>query len=467
MQDIILRNLLDDNDYYRKVFPYLTRKHFQSIEAQELFELIKSYSTEFSQKPNKKELGLLIKNNSKLGDKVKEGVLTFYKQVLTDDKVDNKEFLIQETEKYIQKVEMTDAVLKSADMIQKGDGEFEKVLGFVSDALKVRFDTDIGMNYNESLEHRLEYYHKKNFGLTSGMESIDKILGGGFKPKTLNVLGAPSHVGKSMGLISVAAALALKKKKVLFIPLEMSEEEIGKRMDSNILDVNSNEIKDLSLEVFREKFNSIKEYLGDTIIKEFPAGVLNSFKIEGLLDDLAMNESFIPDIIVIDYLTLMSSSRVTMAQAGGGYAFYKAIAEELHALSKKYNVPVLTAAQLNRSAYGNKEAGLETIADSLGIVQTADVFVAMITDDVLKENGRMYWKFLKNRNTGMLKSQLVGIDYTRARFYDVEEDTEAAANITSSFTNPTETNVGLDTLSNKGQENSLDFSVLNFGGSNG
>jgi replicative DNA helicase len=460
MQEIILRNLLDNSEYYRTVLPFLTSKHFQSIEAQELFKAIKDFSTEYGKAPNKKELGLILKNSTSLNDKVKDSVISFYKQVLTDDKVENNDFLLNETEKYVQRVEMTDAILKSADMIQKGESQFERILGFVSDALKIRFDTDVGLNYNESLEHRLEYYHKKNIGLTSGMETIDKILGGGFKPKTLNVLGAPSHVGKSMGLISIASALALKKKKVLFLPLEMSEEEIGKRIDSNILDINSNEIKNIELDVFRQKFNSIKDYLGDMIIKEYPAGVLNTFKLESLLEDLIVNKGFVPDIIVIDYLTLMSSARLTIAQAGGGYAFYKAIAEELHALSKKYNVPVLTAAQLNRSAYGNKEAGLETIADSLGIVQTADVFIAMITDDVLKENGRMYWKFLKNRNTGILKSQMVGIDYTRARFFDVEEDMEAAKTINSGMSLP-ET-VGLDMLSNKGQENSLDFSVLNF-----
>jgi replicative DNA helicase len=460
MQEIILRNLLDNSEYYRTVLPFLTSKHFQSIEAQELFKAIKDFSTEYGKAPNKKELGLILKNSTSLNDKVKDSVISFYKQVLTDDKVENNDFLLNETEKYVQRVEMTDAILKSADMIQKGESQFERILGFVSDALKIRFDTDVGLNYNESLEHRLEYYHKKNIGLTSGMETIDKILGGGFKPKTLNVLGAPSHVGKSMGLISIASALALKKKKVLFLPLEMSEEEIGKRIDSNILDINSNEIKNIELDVFRQKFNSIKDYLGDMIIKEYPAGVLNTFKLEALLEDLIVNKGFVPDIIVIDYLTLMSSARLTIAQAGGGYAFYKAIAEELHALSKKYNVPVLTAAQLNRSAYGNKEAGLETIADSLGIVQTADVFIAMITDDVLKENGRMYWKFLKNRNTGILKSQMVGIDYTRARFFDVEEDMEAAKTINSGMSLP-ET-VGLDMLSNKGQENSLDFSVLNF-----
>jgi replicative DNA helicase len=460
MQEIILRNLLDNSEYYRTVLPFLTSKHFQSIEAQELFKSIKDFSNEYGKAPNKKELGLILKNSTSLNDKVKDSVISFYKQVLTDDKVENNDFLLNETEKYVQRVEMTDAILKSADMIQKGESQFERILGFVSDALKIRFDTDVGLNYNESLELRLEYYHKKNIGLTSGMETIDKILGGGFKPKTLNVLGAPSHVGKSMGLISIASALALKKKKVLFLPLEMSEEEIGKRIDSNILDINSNEIKNIELDVFRQKFNSIKEYLGDMIIKEYPAGVLNTFKIEALLEDLIVNKGFVPDIIVIDYLTLMSSARLTIAQAGGGYAFYKAIAEELHALSKKYNVPVLTAAQLNRSAYGNKEAGLETIADSLGIVQTADVFIAMITDDVLKENGRMYWKFLKNRNTGILKSQMVGIDYTRARFFDVEEDMEAAKTISSGMNLP-ET-VGLDMLANKGQENSLDFSVLNF-----
>lgn len=459
MQDIILRNLLDDRDYYQRVYPHLTEQHFSTIEAQEIFKAIKNYTIEFSTQPNKKELGLMIKNSSKMTDKVKESAITYYKHILTDDKVENKEFLLNETEKYVQKVEMTNAILKSADIIKK-DGNFEQVLGFVSDALKVKFDKDIGMSYTNSLEHRLEYYHKKNSGFTTGIPSIDWIMGGGFKPKTLNVFGAPSHTGKSMALISVTCALALQKKKVLFIPLEMSEEEIAKRMDSNILDIDSNELKSTDMDILRAKFDAIKEHLGESIIKEYPAGMMSTFKLEALLDSLAMEEGFIPDVIVIDYITLMASSRVTLSQAGGGYAYYKAIAEELHGLSKKYNIPVVTAAQLNRSAYGNKDAGMESIADSLGIVQTADVFIAMITDDVLKENGRMYWKFLKNRNTGMLKNQMVGVALNKARFYDVDESAEASQSIQKSFTSPD--TAGLDVLQTKGQDSALDFSVLNF-----
>lgn len=460
MQDIILRNLMDDREFYQTVYPHLTENHFSTIEAQEIFKTIKSYTADFGTQPKKKELGLMIKNNAKTNEKVKESTINYFKHILTDDKVENKDFLIAETEKYIQKVEMTTAILKSADIIKK-DGNFEQVLGFVSDALKIKFDKDIGMSYKNSLEHRLEYYHMKNSGITCGLESIDKILGGGFKPKTLNVFGAPSHTGKSMALISVSCALALQKKKVLFIPLEMSEEEIAKRMDSNILDIDSNELKDVDLDVFRAKFDQVKDLLGDTIIKEYPAGMMSTFKLEALLDTLALEDGFIPDVIVIDYLTLMASSRVTMAQAGGGYAYYKAIAEELHGLAKKYNIPVITAAQLNRSAYGNKDAGMESIADSLGIVQTADVFIAMITDDVLKENNRMYWKFLKNRNTGMLKSQLVGIHFSKARFFDIDEAGEVASNIQSNFNTPTSPN--LDMLQNLSQDTAkFDVSVLNF-----
>ena len=463
MQDIILRNLLDDQEYFRQVYPFLKKSHFSSIESQELFNSLQTFITDYGSVPNKKEIGLRIKNNAALNDKVRDSTISYFKQILTDDKVENKDFLMKETERYVQRVEMTSAIMDSADIIST-DGDFEKVLGYVSDALKIRFEHDSGMVYNTSLEQRLEYYHRKNFGLTSGLESIDRILGGGFKPKTLSVFGAPSHVGKSMALISIASALALKKKKVLFIPLEMSEDEIGKRIDSNILDVDANQIINTPLEEMRERFNKIKEHLGETIIKEYASGVLSSFKIESLLDDLRMNEGFIPDIILVDYLTLMTSGRVTMKQAGNGYTYYKAIAEELHALSKKYNVPVVTAAQLNRSAYGNKEAGLESIADSLGIVQTADVFIAMITDDVMKENKRMYWKFLKNRNTGMLQSQVVGIEYVKARFFEVEQDNEAVKQIQDSFQSRNgSVDNALSVLSTMGNETASDFSMLNFG----
>ncbi|MCK5536534.1 MAG: hypothetical protein KAI79_06890 [Bacteroidales bacterium] len=164
----------------------------------------------------------------------------------------------------------------------------------------------------------------------------------------------------------------------------------------------------------------VTKYAGQMKIKEYSAGTFNTIKLKSIMTEMK-TEGFVPDVIVIDYLTLMSSSRTTMAQAGGTYAYYKLIAEELHGFAKTFDIPVVTAAQLNRGSYDNLEAGLDSIADSLGVIQTADTVVAILSNGQLREMNQAILKFLKNRNTGMLSSHLVGVDFNVMRFTDLDE----------------------------------------------
>lgn len=452
MEQSVLNGCLKNKEYFTKVFSYLRNEHFQNVGNATLFEEIKDYVQKFNSQPTIKEIGLKIKNNISIKDEIRKQSINSLKDISQDHNIDNINFFLKETEKWIQKIELSSAIFKSVDII-KGDLEFEPIIGLVSNALKISFDTDTGMKYNDSVDFRLDYYKRKLQGFNSGIAGLDKMLGSGFLSKTLNVFVAPSHGGKSIALLNLASTNILKGKNVLFLTLEMTEEEMGKRIDSNILDIDTNDFWSIPKEEFKKKFDAVKDSLGKLIIKEYPAGSFNTLKMESLISELQKEMDFTPDIICIDYLTLMASSRTTLAKAGNTYSYYKLIAEELHGFSKQFDVPIITAAQLGRGAFNNLEADMASIADSIGIIQTADTVIALLSSDNLKTNKQMVIKALKNRNTGRLDNLLVGTAFERMKFTEIEDSEQPQQPINESF------QLGVPGLT---QESNIDFGGFNF-----
>jgi replicative DNA helicase len=421
MENSILKHLIIDNDYFIKVFPALKSSHFRSLENSELFKSIQEYYKKYEHKPTLKELVLFIKQNNKIDKSIKKLIAEQLKVINNEEIIENKKFFLDESQKFIQKTELINAIYESAEIIEK-DKPFENVLNLIESAISLNFDYNTGLDYNDSELAKYEYYHNIEEVVTTGTKTLDYELNGGFSKKSLNVIVAPSHGGKSAFGISFTCANLFKKKNILFLTLEMPEFEIAKRIDGNLLNHPINELYKLTKDEYIQKVNSIKKVIGKLIIKEYAANEMSVLKLKSLLNELETEKNFKPDIIVIDYLTLMASSRITLAQAGGNYSYYKAIAEELHGFAKKENIPLVTFGQLNRSAYGNMNAGMETIADSLGIIQTADTVMALLTNDKLKEENQIAIKFLKNRRTGKLSTKILNVDFNLMRFFDIEED---------------------------------------------
>jgi len=304
--------------------------------------------------------------------------------------------------------------------------------------------------YFQALDNLLKVVERAEMRFGKPVEVLD--LGGGYRRKTLNLTVAPSHGGKSSLLIADACNFYLNKEEVLFISLEMTEFEIARRVDANLLNHSANDLGSLSEEEYTRRLNEIKQYAGKLVIKEYPAGTFNTIKLKALLNELS-TQGFNPSVIIIDYIGLMSSSRVSLAQAGGMYQFYKSIAEELHGFAKEYNVVVNTASQLNRGAYNTLDAGLDSIADSLGVIQTADTVLAILSNDALREENKALLKFLKNRNTGKLSSNLVEVRFDTMTFIDYDEQ--------SSTIDRLNTNIGSSSLQ-ESVGTGVNTSVMNF-----
>lgn len=409
--ELILKHLITDELYFDRVFTVLQDDHFIGADL-EIFKTINDLTKEYGKKPLPKEIG--FKLNELPDNEFKTEVISKFKTMMTDKQNVSQEFLLKETTEFIKQSEYRQCILLGAKALQEGKdlGESYERLG---KAMSFDMDTNIGLSEKDT-QQRDEYRQLKQTGLSTGIDNIDEVLGGGFYPKTLNIICAVTHGGKSMFLSHFSAYSMLQGKNGLYLTLELPEHKIWDRIDANVLNINISDLKKYKVSDLYKKF---QDKLGHLYVKEYGAGNLDVLKTKALYQKIQTQEGVKLDYICIDYLALMSSYSVKPSI--GMYSYYKKIAEELHALSKELGIPIITAAQLNRSAYGNQSAGLESISDSLGIVQTADTVIILTRTKELDELNQAIMSFNKNRNTGNLSLKYVGIDFQKSLFFDTEQ----------------------------------------------
>jgi len=430
LEQQILKELFVNETFFGKVYGLLKPTHFNRIEQQELFKAINSFVTKYDKHPAPKDFILFLQNYNMQNQEMFEKVKMELKAILLNSERIDEKVLEKEAEEYIQKVELRDAILDSVDIIQSND-DFSIILGKIEQALSIKIDSDLGLSVMD-LEHKFEYYTQKFQGYLTGISSIDETLGGGFREKTLSVALAPSHGGKSTLLMSLGGNYCLRKEDVLYFTLEMPEEEIGRRIDANLINVPANDIKDLSFEEYKSKF---PKDLGTLYMKEYSAGNLSVMGIKSYLKELYAQTGKTPKIIIIDYLALMKSDRITLGKAGG-YLYYKSIAEELHGMAKDLGVAVITAQQLGRQAFDNLEAGADDVSDSIGVIQTADIAFGLLSTEMLRNENKVLVNFWKNRYTGKLDKYTLNVDYGRAMYWADENSDMGATPLHNQISTP-------------------------------
>jgi len=420
MEETILQNIMMNDRFFSKAYNHLDKDLFQSPENATIFDTIKTYVNEFSTKPNMKEIALTIKESNKINSTLKKATIDKFKEIATEAKIDNTDFLLSKTETWVQKQKLTKSIFEAADIIQ-ADGAFEPIIGMVTDSLQVSFDTEVGLEFNTASDKRIEYYKNKNISTPIGIRTVDEALGGGIRPSSLFLFIGPTHSGKTAAKVFTTCSLLLKKENVLFVTLEMTELEIAKRVDANLLGTTINELETLPSDELKKRMGSIVPLIGNLVIKEFGAGTFNALHLKSLLDELKTKNNFIPDAIVVDYLGLMVSHRASIQS--NSYDMLGKVAEDLHAIGKETydskgnkGVKMITSSQANRSAIGNVDAGMENISESLKIAMTADVSIFLLKTDSMAEQNQQLWKIVKNRYTGDMRSILVETDFSRMTY---------------------------------------------------
>jgi replicative DNA helicase len=424
---LILRNLLHNEDYIRKVIPFLKSEYFEDANQRIVFEEILSFVQEYNKPTTKEVLCIEVENRKDISEQSFKEIIHLI-GCLEDVPVEMN-WLLTTTEKWCRDRAIYIALMES---IHIADGNDEKknrdsIPSILSDALAVSFDNHVGHDYLQDYEKRYESYHKKEDKIEFDLEYFNKITKGGLPNKTLNIALAGTGVGKSLFMCHVASSVLLQGRNVLYITMEMAEERIAERIDANLLNVAIQDIVDLPKQMFENKVTNLaKKTQGTLIIKEYPTASAHSGHFKSLLNELALKKSFKPDIIFIDYLNICSSSRYKGNSNINSYTFVKAIAEELRGLAVEFSVPIVSATQTTRSGYGSSDVELTDTSESFGLPATADLMFALISTEELEGLGQILVKQLKNRynDPTIHKRFVIGIDRAKMRLYDCEQSAQ-------------------------------------------
>ena len=427
LEQTIIRNLIYNEEYLRKVLPFIKDEYFTDKTERMLFSEISEFVSRYNTTPTIEAIGLAVKERRNLTDDEVEKSESYLQEIALAKGEESKiQWLIEKSEAFCQERAIYNAVLCSISILDGKDKTHDKgqIPKMLSDALAVTFDSSVGHDYLENSDERYEFYHRHEERIPFDLDFFNKITKGGLPSKTLNIALAGTGVGKSLFMCHCAAGAMSLGRNVLYITMEMAEERIAERIDANLLNVTVDDLNSLPKDMYDKKIAKMKEKTtGKLIIKEYPTASASATHFRTLLNELNLKRSFTPDIIFIDYLNICCSSRIKAGANVNSYTYVKSIAEELRGLAVEFGVPIVSATQTTRSGYGSSDPGLEDTSESFGLPATADLMFALITSEELEELGQLMVKQLKNRYSDPTthKRFVIGIDRAKMRLYDVEQ----------------------------------------------
>jgi replicative DNA helicase len=427
IEKTIFSNLIFNENYARRVLPFIRGEYFQDKTDRIIFEEIYNFMDKYQAMATKETLSIELDNRKDLNGTEFQKVVEVIES-LKEAEVD-MQWLVNTTEKFCKDKAVYNAILNGINIIEGKDKEHtqEAIPSILSEALAVGFDQHIGHDYIENADERFEFYHRQEEKLEFDLEYFNKITKGGLPNKTLNIALAGTGVGKSLFMCHMASATLLQGKNVLYITMEMAEERIAERIDANLMNISMDDLHNLPKKMFESKIEKINSKTsGKLVIKEYPTASAHSGHFRSLIKELQLKKSFRPDIIFIDYLNICSSSRFKGNASVGSYFYIKAIAEELRGLAVETNLPIMSATQTTRGGFANSDVGLEDTSESFGLPATADLMFALISTEELEGLNQLMIKQLKNRynDLGTNKRFVVGIDRSKMKLYDCEQEAQ-------------------------------------------
>ena len=426
IETAILKNLLQNEDYTRKVLPFLKTEYFTDNADKTLYDKIQEFVVKYNSLPSKEALVIDLSDTRMNEEEFKDSM-----ELLDDIEKDKEDYtdinwLLDTTEKFCQDKAIYNAVVESISILDNpksssGKGIIPEIL---SDALSVSFDPHVGHDYLDDSDDRFDFYHRVEERIPFDLEFFNKITKGGMPQKTLNICLAGTGVGKSLFMCHVASACLSQNQNVLYITLEMAEEKIAERIDANLLDMAVDDLHTLPKDLYDRKIENLRKTTkGKLIVKEYPTASANVNHFRALLNELNLKRSFVPDIVFVDYINICTSSRIRAGANVNSYTYIKSIAEELRGFAVENRIPVMSATQTTRSGYSNTDVGLEDTSESFGLHATADLMFSIISTEQMEELGQIMVKQLKNRynDPTINRKFIVGVDRAKMRLFDVNQ----------------------------------------------
>ena len=426
LEQTILRNLLTNEEYTRRVLPFLAPDYFEGV-YKDLFKEVAKFVSKYNKIPTLESFKIEVDEGNRLSEEHYRQAIEMLPNIFTAES-ENLDWLIERTEKWCQDRSVYNAVMESISIIDGKHATLKKnaIPDVLSKALGVSFDTNIGHDYLEQVDERYDYYHEQEERIPFDLDNFNKITKGGLPNKTLNIALAGTGVGKSLFMCHCASNILSQGRNVLYITMEMAEERIAERIDANLLNIPIDQIENLSKDMFKDKVSQINAKTeGKLIIKEYPTGQANTSHFRALLNELKLKKNFVPEIIFIDYLNICASSRMKMiGGAVNSYSYIKSIAEEMRGLAVEFNVPIMSATQTNRSGFSSDDPGLEDTSESFGLPATADLMFALISNDELNSMGKILVKQLKNRYNDPTKYNRFTLKVDRSKMKLEDDDNQ-------------------------------------------
>jgi replicative DNA helicase len=427
LEKTILSNLVHNEEYCRKVVPFLKPEYFNDQFERIVAEELLTFFTQYNKPASLEILAIQIGKRKLHRDQI-DGIEKYINDL--DFITNNDEWLFKNTESFCKKQAVYNAIIDSFEIIEGKNKNLteDAIPSLLSDALAVSFDKSVGHDYLEDFLHRYDFYHRQEEKLSFDLDLFNKITKGGLSKKTLNVILAGTGVGKSLFMCHVAAAALSQAKNVLYITMEMAEERIAERIDANLLNMTMDELSKVDKDIYETRIGKlIKKTSGKLIIKEYPTASAHAGHFKALLEELKLKRDFKPDLIIIDYLNICASSRLKHGSGVNSYTYVKSIAEELRGLGVEYNVPVLSATQTTRGGYDNTDVDLTDTSESFGLPATVDLMFALISTEELENLNQIMVKQLKNRynDPSYYKRFVIGVDRARMKLYDVEDSAQS------------------------------------------
>lgn len=428
IENTILSSLIHNEEYARKVVPFLKDEYFTNNDDKVLYQEIRKYIDKYNGLPTKEALKISIDEREDLNEERYKNINEAVSSMSYDQDTD-LDWLLDKTERFCQDKAVYNAVRKSILVLDGKDKELDKgsIPQLLSDALGVAFDTNVGHDFIENSNERFDFYHTKEDKIPFDLDYMNQITKGGVSRKSLSIALAGTGVGKTLFMTHSAAANLMEGLNVLYITMEMAEERIAERIDANLLDLTLDDLRYLTRDVYQSRMSSVrKRTTGKLIIKEYPTASAGSNHFRFLLNELKLKKNFVPDIIYIDYLNICTSSRLKQGANVNSYTYIKAIAEELRGLAVEFNVPVFSATQTTRSGYSNSDMDLTDTSESFGLPATADFMFGLISSEELESLGQIMVKQLKNRwgDIANPKRFVIGVDRSRMKLFNVEQSAQ-------------------------------------------
>lgn len=342
-------------------------------------KFIKEHSSEYKTMPTKEQI------KATTGVELKE---------VPDVGEGHYDWFMSEFESFSRRQELERAILKAADMIEEGD--YDPVEKLIKDAVQISLTKDMGTDYFEDPRARLMKIKDNNGQVSTGWPTMDRRLFGGMNRGELNIFAGGSGSGKSLFMQNIAINWISQGLNGVFLTLELSEELCAMRMDAMVANVATKEIfKDM--DTLEMKIRMVGKKSGNLRIKYMPAQS-NVNQIRAYLKELEVQTGKKPDFIMVDYLDLVMpvSAKVSPSDL---FVKDKYVSEELRNLAREFEILMITASQLNRSAVEEIEFDHSHISGGISKINTADNVFGIFTSRAMRERGRYQIQLMKTRSS--------------------------------------------------------------------